>query len=1232
MKISRGSIIHNQSPEYRSALQELIKFELQALVERLSATGEEALVLTASCQDGTSMQFGSQKAEGFLRKQLRLGDDFLTYCNDETTQSSADELCNYGEEDVEDADQKDEVGESPQKQTSPQLQYSPHRQRERTTSKRISFTEEHPKDNYEVSQNSNLSESERNDSASSVASFVEAQEKSKASKSSKSNLQCKICSRHFRSYKTLNVHMRLHMAKSYKCAVCGKIFTMKKSYQRHIESHKRQNMGKLFECGICDKSFADLSAWKRHREIHLEVRNYSCNLCGKAFVEKYSLRVHQTSHFYQTVKTDKNTDITSGYSCHICAKLSKTKTAMKKHILTHSAKKYTCEFCNKRFSVKYSYIRHRRIHTGEKPYKCGFCERSFSDSSAWAKHIRTHTGGKQYSCDLCSKSFYDKTLCKTHMKRHQRIESCKLPQSEKVEKRNFEIVSTKIETEFDSSNQVNDSLDFKKSSTENNIYNEDLNLRLDVSDKESEDSRLLDSGFGADLLPAQDENISVRRDKSPEKKYTSIIESIGLDEKFQTDFVERNMPAKPLESDSEYISTAFPDDADILGEETETETQPVEHVSAKYSSVTPQKRGACSSPVKYTSPETFKSERKSSQRRANIGKLIPDSPAKCKKCNKKFQQESLLKQHLQFHCMMKLYKCRYCGKQLTTKQSLIRHERIHVGDRPYQCHLCQKTFADNYGCIRHINTHFNKESRNTTPASNNVRALVKPVYEKQAYPRHSGQDIKFDKSSCVTKSFSHTPGETYPGGIDVHADKTAVVDTSKSIITSKESTCVEKQNILASVSETSSVEAKVNLTNSNVATANSEGKKHYYKCFRCSQLFPSQQLCFEHIKQKCAKKGVEEKKSLSLPTDEKLNNIFQCMLCLKMFSSKDFCQKHIVECQQSKVSSDCVIQSMLQESLVDIDLSGNISSETLPRLPFPEVTEEPSYLDVQGNQDILLSLNSVTQSSVDDTQSSGNLTQSAQNITKSVHVSHSTRNLTQSTQILNQTCPNVIQSTQNKTQSARQVSQPVINLAQSALAVTQSSPSQAVSSSTENSVSNLQKQNTLLFIPLSQMTGQGSAGIRLQSPNQSAVAMPTSNQSFTNIQQKPVVNIGASKFVLTSHSIGLVGNPGVTAVQNTKSGKSKKAKSSETDVSERTCSICSKVFTTKHILKQHTLIHMERNFGCKYCMKKFHNKYGRDRHERIHTGEKPFSCPTCKKAFSDNSTYRKHTWKCCSGK
>ena len=167
----------------------------------------------------------------------------------------------------------------------------------RTTSRRLSLPREDPKagNMYEVSQTSDLSVSERNDSASSVSSFVEAREQD----DNVNPLQCKICSRNFRSYKTLNFHIRKHMVKSYKCSLCGKIFSVKSSYQRHIKTHKKK---KIFDCGFCDQSFADQLSWKQHRERHFGARNFSCNLCGKAFYEKYSLKVHQTSHFISTQK------------------------------------------------------------------------------------------------------------------------------------------------------------------------------------------------------------------------------------------------------------------------------------------------------------------------------------------------------------------------------------------------------------------------------------------------------------------------------------------------------------------------------------------------------------------------------------------------------------------------------------------------------------------------------------------------------------------------------------------------------------------------------------------------------------------------------------------------------------------------------------------------------------------------------------------------------------------
>jgi len=49
-------------------------------VTRLSATGEDALVLTASVHDGSTTQFGSHRAEAFLSKRMKLEQDFLNFC------------------------------------------------------------------------------------------------------------------------------------------------------------------------------------------------------------------------------------------------------------------------------------------------------------------------------------------------------------------------------------------------------------------------------------------------------------------------------------------------------------------------------------------------------------------------------------------------------------------------------------------------------------------------------------------------------------------------------------------------------------------------------------------------------------------------------------------------------------------------------------------------------------------------------------------------------------------------------------------------------------------------------------------------------------------------------------------------------------------------------------------------------------------------------------------------
>ena len=73
------------------------------------------------------------------------------------------------------------------------------------------------------------------------------------------------------------------------------------------------------------------------------------------------------------------------------------------------------------------------------------------------------------------------------------------------------------------------------------------------------------------------------------------------------------------------------------------------------------------------------------------------------------------------------------------------------------------------------------------------------------------------------------------------------------------------------------------------------------------------------------------------------------------------------------------------------------------------------------------------------------------------------------------------------------------------------------------------------------------------------------------------------------------------------------------------CGICAKKFKKPSQLIRHERIHTgDKPFACNLCDKKFNQKNSLDLHARKHTGEKPYKCEFCQMNFAQSGNLRAH--------
>lgn len=204
------------------------------------------------------------------------------------------------------------------------------------------------------------------------------------------------------------------------CMICERVFTRKADMRRHVKNvhHVQQGDGNPSKSHGVDSSAAhiDPPLSDRGNSSVIKAKDTSSDTIIKNKGKKSSA---DDSVSRAKIKVDGKTY----FHCQVCGKNLFRRCTYVRHMRIHTGEKpFTCHVCGKQFRAEPQIQRHvREVHEGIKEHACPICGRKFANTRTRNDHVTVHTGERRLVCHLCGKRFKTRATFHTHKRSHTNL-------------------------------------------------------------------------------------------------------------------------------------------------------------------------------------------------------------------------------------------------------------------------------------------------------------------------------------------------------------------------------------------------------------------------------------------------------------------------------------------------------------------------------------------------------------------------------------------------------------------------------------------------------------------------------------------------------------------------------------------------------------------------------------------------------------------------------------------